>query len=125
MKVTFETMPRAIEELYEKLERIEAALSSPEPETPLNDTMLIDEAIQFLKENGRPTSKSTIYKESSLGWIPARRVGKRLIFSRKELRTWIDEGLPKRIEQEATDLLSSRMNRYENATDRLIKTRRA
>jgi|LSQX01.2.fsa_nt_gb hypothetical protein len=125
MKVTFETMPRAIEELYEKLERIEAALSSPEPETPLNDTMLIDEAIQFLKENGRPTSKSTIYKESSLGWIPAHRVGKRLVFSRKELRTWIDEGLPKRIEQEATDLLSSRMNRYENATDRLIKTRRA
>ena len=118
-------MPRAIEELYEKLERIEAALSSPEPETPLNDTMLIDEAIQFLKENGRPTSKSTIYKESSLGWIPAHRVGKRLVFSRKELRTWIDEGLPKRIEQEATDLLSSRMNRYENATDRLINTRRA
>ena len=110
MNVTFDTLPQAIEEIFARLDRIEATLSSPEEKRPENDLMLMDEAIEFLKENGRPTSKSTIYKESSLGWIPCERVGKRLVFSRERLRGWIEEGMPKQILHDATDRLSGRMN---------------
>ncbi len=114
MNVSYDTLPRAIEEIYEKLARIEAALCSPAQEAPKNDTMLMDEAIEFLEENGRPTSKSTIYKESSLGWIPCKRVGKRLVFSRERLSAWIAEGMPKQIMQDATDRLSERTNGFTN-----------
>ncbi len=114
MNVSFDTLPQAVEEIFAKLARIEAALCSPAQEAPKNDTMLMDEAIEFLKENGRPTSKSTIYKESSLGWIPCARVGKRLVFSRETLRAWIAEGMPKQILQDVTDRLSERMNGVTN-----------
>jgi len=110
MKITYDTLPQAIEEIFAKLDRIEAAISSPAKKVTENDRMLMDEAIEFLKENGRPTSKSTLYKESSLGWIPCKRIGKRLVFSRKELKTWIEEGMPKQIMQDATDRLSERMH---------------
>ena len=110
MNVSYDTLPQAIEEIFARLDRIEAALSSPEEKEPEHDMMLMDEAIEFLKENGRPTSKSTIYKESSLGWIPCERVGKRLVFSRERLNAWIAEGMPKQILQDATDRLSVRVN---------------
>ena len=110
MNVSYDTLPQAIEEIFAKLDRIEAALSSPAEKEPEKDVILMDEAIEFLKENGRPTSKSTIYKESSLGWIPCERAGKRLVFSRERLRAWIAEGMPKQILQDATDRLSVRVN---------------
>ena len=118
MKITFETLPSAIEQLNLKLERIEALLSSPTPQPIVKDTMLIDEAIEFLQENGRPTSKSTIYKESSLGWIPAQRVGKRLVFSRKELKTWIESGMPKQSELDAADSLAGRIMKNERSMNK-------
>ncbi len=118
MIVSYDTLPKAIEEIFARLDRIEAAISSPAKEVTENDRMLMDEAIEFLRENGRPTSKSTIYKESSLGWIPCKRVGKRLVFSRERLSAWIAEGMPKQIMEDATDRLSDRMNG-------LTKTRRA
>ncbi len=108
--VSYDTLPQAIEEIFARLDRIEAALSSPEEKDPEQDKMLMDEAIEFLKESGRPTSKSTVYKESSLGWIPCERVGKRLVFSRERMRGWIAEGMPRQILQDATDRLSVRMN---------------
>lgn len=110
MTVSFDTLPQAIEEIFARLDRIEAALSSPAQKEPEKDVMLMDEAIEFLKGNGRPASKNTIYKESSLGWIPCERVGKRLVFSRERLSSWIAEGMPKQILQDATDRLSVRMN---------------
>ena len=116
MNVTFDTLPSAIEQLSLKLERIEALLSSPTPEPIVKDTMLIDEAIDFLSENGRPTSKSTIYKESSLGWIPCERVGKRLVFSRTELKGWIDAGMPKHSEEIAANTLAKRLNSIDTET---------
>jgi hypothetical protein len=63
-------------------------------EKPLPDRMSTDEALIFLKEQGRPIKKSQLYKETSLNSIPSTRLGKRCVFSRKILTEWINAGMP-------------------------------
>lgn len=53
-----------------------------------SDTLSIEEALEFLKDNGYSTSKATIYKFTSQNSIPYGRYGKRLVFSRKSLLKW-------------------------------------
>jgi hypothetical protein len=60
-----------------------------QPELP--DNMGIDEAVIFLNQNGTPYKKSQIYKGTSNGSIPVRKFGKKLVFSRKQLRAWLDK----------------------------------
>jgi len=105
INVTFETMPRAIEQLFTELQAIKAKLAAPAPSKPINDRMLLDETLEFLREQGRPTSKSTLYKETCLNAIPHERIGKRLVFSREALRTWIEQGMPNVADLEAADRL--------------------
>lgn len=50
----------------------------------INDLIGIDEACEITG-----WLKPTIYKKSFLGEIPCSRMGKRLVFSRKELTIWI------------------------------------
>ena len=57
---------------------------------PKSDVMNIDDAIVFLKENGLPITKKSLYNKTFYGTIPFRHEGKRLAFSRKELSQWID-----------------------------------
>lgn len=60
------------------------------PEAPKPDIMGIDEALQFLSENGCFISKNAVYNLTATGRIPCRKFGKRLNFSRKELSAWVD-----------------------------------
>jgi len=106
------SVSEAINRIEERLIRIERMLLSSHPQKPVNDVMLIDEALKFLMENGRPTSRSTLYKETSLGWIPSKRIGKRRVFSRKDLKNWLDTGMPKQIELDAADRLAERIGKY-------------
>jgi len=103
---------QSIGRIEERLASIEAKICTLQPEKKVSDTMLIDDALEFLKDNGRPTSKSTLYKELSLGWIPSKRIGKRRVFSKKDLKTWLDAGMPKQIELNAADALAARINKY-------------
>ena len=102
----------AIKRMEERLIRIEEKINAPQPEKPINDTMLLEEALEFLKENGRKTTKSTLYKEISLGWIPSKRIGKRRVFSHKDLKKWLEAGMPKQIELDAADRLAERIDKY-------------
>ena len=54
------------------------------------EVMNIDDAIEFLKENGLPITKKSLYGKTFSGAIPFKRIGKRLVFSRKELLQWLD-----------------------------------
>ena len=56
----------------------------------LPDTCSLVQAIAFLQDNGYQLSKSKLYKLTSLGQIPFRYFGRRLIFSRKELLEWVE-----------------------------------
>ena len=49
-----------------------------------------DQALDFLAENGLPTTSGNIYKLSANNEIPCARIGKRLIFSKTDLLNWIE-----------------------------------
>lgn len=91
-------MENPFEILEKKLNRIEGLLYTLKEEIDsLKDTkkygkenLTIDQAIELLEENGLPITKAQIYKLSFLGEIPASRIGKRLIFSREDLLSWIE-----------------------------------
>ncbi len=106
-KVTFETLPTAVEQLFSKLDRIERKLNQPQPvQAPVKDAMLIDETIDYLLEYGIKYKKSTIYKKSCLGEMPGNKRAGRLTFSRKDLKSWVEQGMPNIRELQAIDHLA-------------------
>jgi excisionase family DNA binding protein len=66
-------------------ESIEEIKSIPTPE-PLPDRIELLEACEITKQ-----SKSQIYKLTMLNEIPFQKYGKRLVFSRKSLLTWMEK----------------------------------
>lgn len=87
------TVLNPFDAIFSKLEDIQSdvrKLRQPEPPAKQSDNLTIDQAVEFLKENGDPHTKATVYKKSCLGEIPASRSGKRLLFSRKKLENWIE-----------------------------------
>ena len=79
---------------------------------PQPDTMGIDDLTEFLKEHGFPVNTSTIYNWTFKLHIPYSRIGKRLVFSRKDMLQWL-ESKTTRIESqsEATMRISESINR--------------
>lgn len=103
--VTHDNLPRAVEQLMSEFAELKAMLKpQPKPE-PVKEVLLLDEAIQVLRELGRPVQKSTLYKEVCIGKIPHSKRGKRVIFSRKELTEWVNAGMPDQGQLEAADRL--------------------
>lgn len=90
-------------------------LQSLPKETPPNDTLYTKEAHQFLIENGRPLTLPTFYKATSNGEIPLRKIGKRNVFSRKELLNWINSGCPNIAKQQAAQKLAETVKSKINA----------
>lgn len=52
------------------------------------ETMTLDSAVNFLKENGYPTSKGKLYKLTSKKEVPHFKYGHKLVFSRSDLLEW-------------------------------------
>lgn len=85
-KLTFENLPEAVQLILEKLERLEKVLLAPqsqkaEPEG--NIDISVASAILGL-------AKATIYSKVCRGEIPAFKLGKKLLFNRKELDEYIE-----------------------------------
>lgn len=59
-------------------------------EKPVPDIMNIDDTLRFLKEQGLPMTKATLYNKTFKGTIPFKRVGKRVVFSQKELSLYLE-----------------------------------
>jgi len=83
----FEKIPEVVRQLFEKVERIELmieqlALGSTDADELFN----IKEAAEYLK-----VSVPSIYAKVSRLEIPVRKPGKRLYFSKLELRKWVDQ----------------------------------
>lgn len=53
------------------------------------DNLSLHAAIEYLRELGYITTVKSLYGRTSAGTIPCRKVGRRLIFSRKELAEWV------------------------------------
>lgn len=54
------------------------------------DGMTVEDAALFLTEQGIPTTRATLYNLIYKKTIPYRKFGRRTVFSRQELLTWIE-----------------------------------
>ena len=92
MELTFEQLPKAVSELYDKLDNIERLLlsKSNEAQTEADQLLTIQQTAAFLC-----LSVPTIYGLVSKAEIPVSKRGKRLYFSKQELTDWIKAGRKK------------------------------
>ena len=89
IKYTFNDIPQAVTDMYEKLINIEHLLYAHIEKAATNSStvMSIDEAAKFLG-----LSKATLYKKVSQRLIPVSKQGKKLYFSSSDLTAWLDTG---------------------------------
>lgn len=94
MEITFEQLPQAVTQLFDKLENIEKLLlnnsSQPQPES--ERWLNLSELCEYLPD--KPV-KPTVY-----GWvhqrvIPCHRRGKKLYFLKSEIDIWLKTGRKK------------------------------
>jgi len=110
-QITFNDLPQAVNQLYDKLERIERLLLSKSDQSQSDEDKLltIREAAVVLH-----LSVPTIYGLVQRKGIPVCKKGKRLYFSKKELTSWIMAGRKKTVAEitaEAGDYLQTRNKR--------------
>jgi len=106
IKVTFETMPSVVEQIFYDLQAIKEKLAAPAPEKPTADLCDIKGAKE---ETG--LSLSTIYQYSAAGKIPRIKTPKRVLYSRKALREWVLSGMPDVSRIEAANELAKSVKR--------------
>lgn len=70
--------------------RMEIQSLKPIERLSISDNLTKEQAIQFLAENGLPMKEGQFYLLTSTGRIPSKRIGKRLVLSRKELKIWLE-----------------------------------
>lgn len=88
--LSFEQLPKAIFQLYEKLNSIEALLLDKNSLPESQQILTVKEAAEILH-----LSVPTIYGYVSRNEIPFSKKGKRLYFSKSELIEWIKQGRKK------------------------------
>ena len=81
------TTPEELRVIIEEVIHKRVQPPSPKVEV-ITDNLSLDEAINYLKSEGLPTSKAKIYRLTSTNQLPYSKYGNKLIFSRKELLEW-------------------------------------
>lgn len=96
--VTFEQLPEAVSQLFDKLENIEKLLLSINanlvPQQPKENILTIEQAAEFLG-----LAISTIHTMVNRAEIPSYKAGKRLYFIEEEIRDWIKSGRKKTVKE--------------------------
>ena len=99
-KITFNDLPEAVEQMFQKLEQIENLLSLREVNSSDEDELLtIEQASELLH-----LAKPTIYAMVSRNEIPFSKRSKRLYFSKTDLKEWINSTKKKSKQDVANDL---------------------
>ncbi len=92
---TFDQIPKMMNKLFEKMDRIEQMLSYFSKEQIKHDELLtVSEASQLLK-----LAIPTIYSKVSKNEIPVNKQGKKLYFYKSELIEWVRAGRVKTNEE--------------------------
>jgi excisionase family DNA binding protein len=103
MELTFEHLPIAVNQIYNKIELIEELLSKNKnfQSKPSDEFLTVEEAASFLR-----LSVPTIYGLISRNAIPSMKRSKRVYFSKTELENYLKEGKKKSSEEliKETDL---------------------
>lgn len=92
MEITFEQLPKAVTQLFEKLSTIEKLILSQLPHQDDDQLKTVQEASAMLH-----LSVTTLYGLCQKKQIPFCKKGKRLYFSKAELTSWIMEGRKKTV----------------------------
>jgi excisionase family DNA binding protein len=91
---TFEQLPKAVTQLYEKLNTIENLLLNQSNRADEDQLLTIQQTGELLK-----LSVPTLYGYVSRNEIPFSKKGKRLYFSRKDILAWVSEGHKKTVSE--------------------------
>lgn len=89
---TFEQLPKAVAQLYEKLNTIENLLINQTNQPETDQLLTIQQAGELIK-----LTVPTLYGYVRRNEIPFSKKGKRLYFSKQELTDWIKQGRKKTI----------------------------
>lgn len=87
----FAVLPQKVDEIIVQLHTIFKVLKMRENKVKVKQTLVLNEALEFLLEEGFEISKSTLYKRTSKNSIPCKRFGSRLLFDRDELLKWCND----------------------------------
>jgi excisionase family DNA binding protein len=108
--ISFESLPKAVGQLAERLESIETILKNKfqesTPKTQEEQLLTVEQAAKFLD-----LSIPTIYSKVSRGELPVMKRSKRLYFSNFELMAYLKEGRKltnEELENEALKYVSER-----------------
>jgi len=103
MNITFEQLPQAVQQVFEKLETIEQLLLSKtnDSQTESDQLLTIKQAAEILH-----LAVPTVYSLVERSQVPVCKRGKRLYFSKQELTSWIREGRKKTIAEIDSEVAS-------------------
>lgn len=109
--ITFDQLPSAVGQLFDKLEAIEVLLKAQEnnPQTEEDQILTVDECAQFLN-----LSKPTVYTLISKGELPVMKRSKRCYFTKSDLVNYLKAGRKKtnsELETEAKNFSLNPKNR--------------
>ena len=104
--ITFETMPKAMAYLINKVEALEKVLleKNETPTTPVDRWLNIDELKAYLPDH---PAKATIYGWVSKREIPYHKGGKKLRFRQSDIDAWLSCG-----KRRSEDELRDEANKY-------------
>jgi predicted DNA-binding transcriptional regulator AlpA len=93
-EITFEQLPQAVTQLYNKLENIERLLleKSNEPQPDPDRWFDLDELCNYLPDK---PAKATVYGYIHFGKIPYHKGQKKLRFLKSEIDVWLMQGRKK------------------------------
>lgn len=85
----------------------EVSRAIPEKASPQNevDTLTLEKALLFLREQGYPVSKAKVYKLTSTNEIPYKKFGQKLVFSKKDLLQWAENST--RIKNDKAEIIQT------------------
>lgn len=81
-----EIVGQAVEAIIPRLAEYRRQTTEVKP----SDNLSINEAVAYLNELGAPATQSSLYNLTFRGQIPHRKIGRRTVFSRKELSAWVE-----------------------------------
>ena len=99
-EITFELLPQAVNQLFDKLENIERLLlsKSNEPQPEVDELLTVQDTAKFLS-----LSVPTIYGLISKGELPVMKRSKRCYFSKVELLNYLKQGRKKTLAETASE----------------------
>lgn len=104
-RISFEELPDQVAKLTAEIQALRAGLLEENPSKEKQEIMGVEECAALLMK-----SPKTLYTYTSNNLIPFHKKGKKLIFFRSEILTWIKSGKQKTImelQEDTDDLLSN------------------